>query len=126
LFVSNFDASNFCAINGIGTGSDQTFNTLWTPKYVNIIYGTTDTSPATTEALAISETFQQMLDTNWYGTELNALHPAGVSAHIWSAISVGGTINAITSQAAGTAGSFTVDAMTDNHFFYAMAWTDLV
>ena len=122
LFVTQFDASNCMVINGIGTGSDQTFSTIWTPKYITVYYGVNDTSPANAEAVDPFDATQQMLNTNWFTTQLNVK----VGAGLWNAITTAGTVNAITAQAAGTAGSFTIDAMTDNHFFYAIAYTDIL
>lgn len=118
LFVSQFDASNCMIMNGLGTGSDQTINTIWTPKYVQIIYGDQDTSPAAGESVSTFRTTQKMLDTDWFGTQLNAI------ATSWQSITSAGSINAITAQATGTAGSFTIDAMTDNKLFYVIAYTD--
>jgi hypothetical protein len=124
MFYSNFDASSMAIFSGLATGSDQTFNTIWTPKYVSIIYGQADTSPAAGETYQQRRATQLMLDTNWYGTSLNPSY-AG-NAHAWTAITNPGTINAITAQSAGTAGGFVIDAMTDNKLFYVKVFTDLV
>ncbi len=124
LYFSNFDATNVVIIGGKGTGADQTMNTLWTPKYVNIIYGHVDATPASTEALRDKKATKQMLDTNWYGTSLNINHTGSI--HEWQSITDPASINAITPQAAGTSGSFTIDAMSDGYYWYAMAYTDLI
>lgn len=119
LYVSNFDAVNTMVIGGLGTGSDQTFNTIWTPKHVKVFYGDQDGTPADSETFNQYETTQQMLDTNWFGTALNTAHDG--NTHNWIALTTAGVVNAITAQAAGTAGSFTIDAMVDDNLFYAVA-----
>ena len=121
-FVSQFDASNTCIIGGLGTGSDQTFNTGWTPKFVRVLYGSADTTPAAGEAFLDKTASQLMLDTNWYATQLNISHDA--STHNWVAAAGVGAVKAITPQAAGTSGSFTTHAMADGRYFYAIASTD--
>lgn len=121
-YYSNFDASNTMVIAGKGTGADQSFKTLWTPKYVHIIYGDADTTPAVDDDVNYYTATQRMLDTTWYATQLNAQHNAAL--HDWRAVSDAGSINTITAQAAGTAGSFTIDAMVDGTYFYAIATTD--
>jgi hypothetical protein len=124
LYVSNFDASTMAIFGGLGTGADQTINTIWTPKWVEIIYGDQDTTPAATETFNHYTATQKSLDTNWYATALNAAHDG--ATHNWIALTTAGVVNAITAQSAGTAGSFTIDAMTDNHLWYAVAYSDMV
>ena len=124
LYVSNFDASGAMVIGGLGTGSDQTFSTIWTPKFVKVIYGSADTTPANGEVYLEFNVTQLMLDTNWYGTQLNVQHKSAPNEHQWIAITNPGSVNAVTAQVAGTAGSFTVDAMTDNKLFYAIAFSN--
>ena len=123
LYVSQFDASNVCVVNGLGTGSDQVFSTIWTPKHVSMIYGITNTNPAASDAIQKYYTTQKMLDTNWHATALNV---RVTQTEEFFAINNPGTVNAITAQAAGTAGGFTIDAMTDNKFFYVIAYTDIL
>lgn len=129
LFVTNFDASPICIIGGLGDGSDQTFNTIWTPKDVCIIYGYQDTTPVATDKFTGYEVVQLMLDSDWQSwvgaVDLNAEH--GITAdneHRWVAVTTPGTVNAITPQSVGTSGSFTIDAMDDDEYFYAVARTD--
>ena len=124
LFVSQFDASTCCIIGGLGTGSDQTMTTIWTPKRIEIVYGDQDTTPGAGKTANHYLATNLMLDTNWYGTQLNAGHDGAV--HDWTAITTAGTINAVTAQSAGTAGSFTIDAMTNDHLWYAIAYSDMV
>lgn len=123
-YVSQFDASNVCIMNGLGTGADQTISTLWTPKYVELLYGSEDTTPAAGDYVDVMKTSQKMLDTNWYGTQLNVQVPGTSNVAVWNSIATAGTVNAITAQAAGTSGSFTIDAMTDGKYFYIIAYTD--
>lgn len=129
LYVSQFDHSNTCIVGGLGTGSDQTIVTLWTPKYVKVVYGDTDATPVAGERLDVFETTPQMLDANWYGgwvggAALNVIHDGDNDE--WVAITTPGSVNAITAQTTSVPGSFTVDAMTDNYYWYAIAYTDEV
>ena len=126
LFVTQFDASNVNIIHGVATGADQTFNTIWTPKWVKVVYGVLDTAPAATESVGVFEVTLPMLDTNWYATQLNVDYGAGNNNRTWVAVTTKGSINAITAQSAGTSGSFTIDAMDADKFFYAIAYTDIL
>jgi hypothetical protein len=123
MYVSQFDASQVCIVNGLGTGSDQTMNTIWTPKFIRVIYGTQDTTPGVNDTTHCSEASQKMIDTNWYGTQLNAVDMEG-GTHVWRAISDESSVNAITAQSAGVSGSFTLEAMTDDKYWYAIAYGD--
>lgn len=126
-YLSNFDASTMWVGGGLGTGADQVINTLWTPRYIRLIYGLTDATPADGEALCIMEATQIMLDTTWAGTAFNVHHSnVATEEHEWEAVTTAGTINAITAQSAGIAGSFTIDAMVDGQYWYAMATTDIL
>ena len=120
LYFSNFDASNKVIVGGRGTGSDQTINTIWTPKQVWLVNSLADTTPATTENTQQYDVTQQMLS----GLTLNSEHSGGSTR--WLAITTAYSINAITEQAAGTAGAFTIDAGTDNTYWYAVAETDIL
>ena len=124
LFVTNFDASNCMVINGLGDDGDQTFNTIWTPKWVKVIYGQLNTTPASGEVASEFTTAKLMLDTNWYGTALGINH-AGATFQ-WNDLNQAGIVNAITEQTASAtgAGRFTIDAMGNDKLFYAIAWTD--
>ena len=81
-------------------------------------------SPGNDEATVVYEVTKEMLDTDWYATQLNQEHAGAADGCNWKAITNAGSINAITAQSAGTAGSFTIDAMTDEKLFYAIASTD--
>ena len=124
LFYTNFDASSVCIMNGLCTGSDQTFNTIWTPKWVKILYSNAVTTPAAGDDTNDFIATQLMLDTNWYATELNVRHEA--NTHVWQPITTNGAVDAITAQSAGTAGSFSMDGGTDGKHIYMVAYTDLV
>lgn len=126
MYVSQFDAYDVQIFNGLGTGSDQTINTIWTPKMVEVFYGIADSTPADAEGVQRYTATQKMLDTNWYGTQLNIglWNDGGNYREYWKAITNAGSINAITTQAAGTAGSFTIDAMTDDYYWYAIAYAN--
>ena len=132
MYVSNFDASNVCIINGLGTGADQTMNTLWTPKYINVILGEVDTTPATNDSIKQYEVTQKMLSFWQNGSNLPVQLNAGTNidnafpAVRWIAPTGEGSVNAITAQIAGTSGSFTIDTMLDGEYWYAMVWTDEV
>lgn len=117
LFVTNFDASNVCVINGLANGSDQTFVTMWSPKYVKIWLQAAGTTNAT-DAVHISDTTSAMLS-------ILPIEHSG-AAHQWNAATTNGMVKTITAQSAGTAGSFTMDGGTDNYVLYAVAYTDIL
>lgn len=124
-YASQFDASNINIICGIGTGVDQTIKTLWTPKYVKVIFAVdTGNTPGVGNDIRVQEATNLMLDTNWYATQLNAGHDNSAGNHEWWGVVSTGTVKTFTSQSAGVSGSYTITGMDGGYHFYALAMTD--
>jgi len=125
-FVTNFDASSICVMGGKGTGADQTMVTLWTPTHVRLISSITDTAVIDGDNAELYETTREMLTTVYHAAALNMVHGVlAANEHEFEAITTAGSINAITPQSVSAAGSFTIDAMTDNAIWYAVAMSDM-
>lgn len=112
---NNFDLTRYASGTFLGTGADVIITTTWTPRLVRTYVGASAT-PADDQNMTIFTVgYEQfgVVALNHYGT---------VNAHVWAAITTAGSLHTRVSQASGTGGSFTVDAVTSGYPVFWEAW----